>query len=154
MLERRRAAGAAMNDVFAEDYDVDAPVLGSALRCVVAGDGVIFGVSGGGQAVGREAVTQDEKTDQFRGTRGRKLPVGRHLSGMDGNVVGVTFDAQTAGADRKDGGDAIEGGQRGRFQGGGSAVEKSELAQADDQAFDLAMQGDGVQRDFVLQGLL
>ena len=99
------------DDGVAEDYDVNAPVLGSALLCVVAGDRVIFGVAGSGQAVGRETVTKEEKTDQFGGASRRKFPIGRHLGGVDGNVVRVTFDAQTAVADRKDGRNTIECGQ-------------------------------------------
>ena len=44
----------AASDVLGEDHDIDAAVLGPALSGVVAGDGVIFGVSGGRERSGEK----------------------------------------------------------------------------------------------------
>ncbi len=106
---------------------------------VIAGDWVIFGVSRGRQASGRKAVAQNEKTDQFGGAGGREFPIRRHLRSMDGNVVGVTFDSQTADTERQDGSDVIESGEGRSLQGCGSTVEKAELAQTNDEPLGLAV---------------
>src|SRR5580693_5650308 len=73
---------------------------------------------------------------------------------MNRNVIGVAFDAELAGSNGEDRGDPVErwhsrGPQRRR-----SAIEKSKLAQADDEPFSLSMQGDRMGRDLVLQGFL
>ena len=52
-----------------------AAVLSAVLWSVVAGDGVVFGISGGGQAFRGEAVADNQQTNQFRGTGRRELPV-------------------------------------------------------------------------------
>lgn len=73
---------------------------------------------------------------------------------MDRNVVGVALDPQPACSDHQQGSDAIESGQSGRLDRYGVAVEKSELAKADDQTVCFSMQGNRMGSNFLLQSLL
>lgn len=91
-----------------QNDNVYAAVLRSPLRGEIARDRVVFRVAGGRKPFGREAVAEDEKPNQFRRPRGRKLPVGCHLGGVNRNVVSVSFDAQLLGADSENRGDAIQ----------------------------------------------
>src|SRR5262249_10933589 len=74
-----------------QNYDVDTPILGTSLSSRVVGNGMVLRISGCGQPVGSKPIPQDQQAHQFRGPRGRKFPVGNHVSGVDGNVVGVSF---------------------------------------------------------------
>ena len=77
------------------------------------------------------------------------------LSGVDRNVIGVAFDAQTAGREPR----GLRRCDRARAwpkasAWSRSAVKEAELAQADHEAIRLAMQSDGAVGNFALQGLL
>src|SRR5579859_1610398 len=139
--------------MLAENHDVHAAILGASCGRVIAGDRVVLGVTSGRQSPGGKAIMGDEEPHQLGGAGGRKFPIGSHMKGVNRDVVGVTFDADAASANRKNGCDAVERRQGGRPEGGGAAVEKSKLTQADDQAFGLAMKCDGVYLDFVQQRL-
>jgi len=67
-----------------QDDDVDAAVLAAAFGGIVAGNGVIFGKAGGGEARGREVVVHDEDLGQLGGAGGGELPVGGELRRVDG----------------------------------------------------------------------
>jgi len=54
---------------------------------------MVLGVSGGREAPRFELKVLDEQARHVRGASGRELPVGSELSGVDGDVVGVAFDA-------------------------------------------------------------
>jgi hypothetical protein len=56
--------------VTAENYYVDAAVLGPSLGCVIAGDGMVFGETGGRQAVRRKCITHNQEPDEFGRTSG------------------------------------------------------------------------------------
>ena len=80
-----------------EDDDVDAPVFGAASGSGVGGDGVVLGVSGGGEGRGIDFELSDEETGHVGGAGGGQLAVGVVLGGVDGDVVGGAFDAQGVG---------------------------------------------------------
>jgi hypothetical protein len=105
----------AANQVRAKNNYIDTAVLCSARLGFVAGDGMIFGVPGGGKAVRREAVADDQQADQFGRPGCRQLPVRRHLNCVNGNVVGVTLDPKAAGANGQNGCDPVESRQCGRL---------------------------------------
>src|SRR5271170_7925679 len=71
--------------------DLHTPVLRAPGGGRVGVDGPLFGVAGGGQPGGADAVADQEAHDGAR-ARGGQLPVAGELGGVDGNVVGVAFD--------------------------------------------------------------
>ena len=77
--------------------DVDAAVLQAACGGSVAGYGMELSVAGGGE-IGRAGVAVfEQQACNAGGAGGRELPVGGELRGVDGEVVGVAFDAELAG---------------------------------------------------------
>ncbi len=67
---------------------------------------------------------------------------------MDGNVVGVALDAQAVVALAEHAGNAVESGYGGGLHLGGTALEKTNLAQTNDQAVGLADHGNFLALDF------
>ena len=73
--------------------DVDATVLGASVFGGVAGDGMKFGVAGSGEIDGVDGASFEEQARDGSGACGREFPVAGELRGVNGNVVGVAFDA-------------------------------------------------------------
>lgn len=59
-----------LKNVFAQNHNVDAPVLRTALGRLVGGDRVILGVAGRRQALRRELIVLNQKAHEF-GRAGR-----------------------------------------------------------------------------------
>ena len=76
--------------------DVDAAVLGASVFGGVAGDGMELGVAGGGEIGGVDGAAFEEQAGDGGGSCGGELPVAGELRGVDGDVVGVAFDAERA----------------------------------------------------------
>ena len=74
--------------------DVDAAVLCAAVLGGVAGDGMELGVACGGEIGGVDGAMFEEQAGDGGGSRGGKLPVAGELRGVDGDVVGMAFDAE------------------------------------------------------------
>jgi len=85
-----------------EDDDVDTAVLGATVFRGVAGDGVKLGVACGGEIGGVDGRALEEKTGDGGGSRSGQLPVAGELRRMNGDVVGVAFDAERSGGQRRE----------------------------------------------------
>ena len=112
-----------------QDDDVDAAILAASFRGVVAGDGMIFGEAGGGNAGRRELVIDDEDLGELGGAGGGELPVGGELHGVNGHVVGVTLDADVVGSGGNFGGDLVERAHGLRMGQSGTAVVEAGFAE-------------------------
>ena len=79
---------------------------------------MVFGVSGGGETARFELKVLDEQARHVGGASGRELPVGSELSGVDGDVVGVAFDADVIrrGPEYRD--DRVDAADRSGVRGG------------------------------------
>jgi Bacterial flagellin N-terminal helical region len=71
---------------------------------------VVLGVTGGGEARGGDAVVLDEILGELAGASRRKFPVEGELRGVDGDIVGVSLDAQVIRRGGEHIGDLIERG--------------------------------------------
>src|SRR5205823_6068143 len=77
-----------------QHHQVDAAVEGSSFRGCVAGHGMEFGITGGGEPVGRKGAKFEKEPCDARRARRRKLPVGIEVVRMDWHVIRVALDAQ------------------------------------------------------------
>src|SRR5260370_34336348 len=100
---------------------------------------VILSIDGSRKPRRREAVANNQDANQRRGPSRRELPVRGHLRAVNGNIVGMSFNAQPVGANRQDGSNTINRGQRFRLDGCRSTVEESKVLQAHDQTIGLAV---------------
>src|SRR5271170_5249622 len=116
-----------------QDDDVDAAVLGAAFGGVIGRDGVKLGVAGSREAIGCEAVG-DEDAGEPGSASGRELPVGVELLGVNRNVVGVAFNANVVGRAGESAGDLVQDGQGARVNYGRAAIVEAGFAQGDDQS--------------------
>src|SRR6266702_2393162 len=140
----RRGGWRGSEFVRGDDDDVDATVETAAVFAGSFGDGVVLGIACGGEALGPDAFAREKQADDFGGAGGREFPVGIELKRMDGDVVGVAFNAEIAADRDEDRADTIEGFQGAGAQGGRAAVEKSNLTQAEHKAFGRFAQRDRV----------
>ena len=92
-----------------DDDDIDAAIEAASVFGGVVGDGVVLGITGGREARGSNVFAGEEEADDLGGARGGEFPVGLELRGVDGNIVGVAFDAEIASDRGENRADAVEG---------------------------------------------
>lgn len=91
-----------------------------------------FGIACSGEAQGLKAVLVDEEFAQFRGTGGRELSIRRKMCGMNGHVVGVTFDANRFATRAEHRSKTVNSPHGGGTHGGRAALVKSHFTQTND----------------------
>ena len=144
VLQRARDGRSRRRLMRGDDDDIDAAVEAASVFGGVVGHGVVLGITGGGETPGVDVLAGNEDADDFGGAGGGELPVGVEVNGVNRNVVGVALDAEIA-ADRGDNrAEAVEGIERAGAQIGRSAIEKTDLVEAEDEAFRSLAERDGV----------
>src|SRR5271157_798074 len=124
------------------------------LPVLFAGDRMELRVPCRRQPFGGDAVLFNQDLHQFRRSGGGQLPIRCELRGVDGNRVGVTFDADAIGMFLQNLCHPAEGVLGLRLHGGRAAVEEPSLTQTDDQAIRLQVKSDFVALDLLCQGAL
>jgi len=135
-----------------EDDDVHAAVAGAALWRVVLVHGMVLRETSSGKALRIDVVAGDKETDEFGGAGSGEFPVGGKARVVDGDVVGVSLDAEIFGARTDDIGEAIDGLHGRGAHGGGATVIKAHFAEADDEAFFSGFDLNDVAFDFRSEG--
>ena len=77
-----------------------------------------------------------------------------NCGGVDGNVIGVAFDAEVVGCGGERCRDLAQGGDGFGVRGGGTGVKEAGFAEADDEAVAAHFDGDGVMGDLVGEALV
>src|SRR4029077_570506 len=115
----------------AYNHKIHSAILRATLIAVVVGDRMIFGVSGCREPLGGESELCNQQSHQFGGAGSRELPIVAELRIVDRFVIGMPFDAHAVVAFGEQPGNPAEGTERGGAHLGRAALEKSDLAQAD-----------------------
>jgi hypothetical protein len=125
------------------DDDIDASIQAPTVFGGIVGDRVKLGVTGGGEPLGINALAHEQELDDLGSAGGGEFPVRLKLNRVDGDVVGMAFNAEIAFHRGENSADTVKG-----FQGAGAqrrraAFEKSDLAKAEDEPLGSLAQRDG-----------